>query len=230
MRLKYGELRPGKVLRVEDAYGTIKGSCLGIFAETENPDNLPPMFPNPLGQTSSTSFCQPHEGDLIWVMSFSDNPWALYYTFQNAAGHHNKEILDKNYKDAEILLRRKNESGGDAMMEYNSEDGSVVKNGKAIYQADQKGNLHMEREGDHRTVEINEDGISLGSSGKSDQPAVMGDKCEDTFKSIYKCLALIAEVCKENPYTAAIAPAIENVLPEIQSNIEQIKSEYVTLD
>lgn len=230
MKLRFGELRPGKVLRVEDSYGTIKGSCLGMFAENEDPDKLPPMFPNPLGQTSSTSFCQPHVGDLIWVMSFSDNPWALYYTFQNSAGHHNKEILDNNYKDAEILLRRKNESGGDAMMEYNSTDGSVIRNGKALYQADQEGNLHMEREGDHRTVEVNEDGISLGSSGKSDQPAVLGDKCEDSLKSIYKCLAQIASVCKDNVYTAAIAPAIENVLPEIRSNIEQIKSEHVTLD
>ena len=159
MKLRFGELRPGKVLRVEDSYGTIKGSCLGMVAENEDPDQLPPMFPNPLGQTSSTSFCQPHVGDLIWVMSFSDNPWALYYTFQNSAGHHNKEILDNNYKDAEILLRRKNESGGDAMMEYNSTDGSVIRNGKALYQADQEGNLHMEREGDHRTVEVNEDGI-----------------------------------------------------------------------
>jgi len=230
MRLRFGELRPGKVLRVEDSYGTIKGSCQGIFAETEDPDNLPPMFPNPLGQTSSTSFCQPHEGDLIWVMSFSDNPWALYYTFQNSAGHHNKEILDNNYKDAEILMRRKNEAGEDAMMEYNSTDGSVIRNGKAMYQADQKGNLHMERDGEHRTVEVNEKGISLGSPGKSDQPAILGDKCEDTFKSIYKCLKQIAAVCKDNVYTAAIAPAIENVLPEIRSNIEQIKSDHVTLD
>lgn len=230
MKFRFGELRPGKVLQVVDSYGTIKGSCQGIFAENEDPDKLPPMFPNPLGQTSSTSFCQPHEGDLIWVMSFKNNPWALYYTFQNSANHHNKEILDNDYEDAEILMRRKNPNDEDAMMEYNSKDGSVMKNGKAIYQADQDGNLHMEREGDHRTVEVNEEGISLGSSGKSDQPAVLGDRCEDALKGIYKCLNQIALVCKDNVYTAAIAPAIENVLPEIRSAIEQIKSEHVTLD
>jgi len=230
MRLRFGELRPGKVLRVEDSYGTIKGSCLGIFSEEDDPDLLPPMFPNPLGQTSRTSFCQPHEGDLIWVMSFSDNPWALYYTFQNSAPHHNSEVLDEDYEDIEILLRRKNTEDEDVIIQYNSTDGYIVKNGKAVYQADQDGNLHMERDGEHRTVEVNEDGISLGSSGKSDQPAVLGDKCEDTFKSIYKCLMQISSACKGNPYTSNIPPAIDNVLPEIRANIEQIKSQHVTLD
>ena len=230
MKLKYGEIRPGKVLRVEDSFGTIKGSCLGVFSEKDDPELIPPMTPSPLSQTSSTSFCRPHVGDRIWVLIFSDNPWEIFYTFQNHAKDDNSEVLEHDYEDTEILMRRKNPKGEDAMIHYNSEDGSIVKNGKAIYQADQKGNLHMEREGKHRTIEVNENGISLGSSGKSDQPAVLGDKLEDALKSIYKCLKQISAVCKDNQYTAAISPAIDNVLPAIRSNIEQIKSQHVTLD
>lgn len=228
MILNQGEIRPGKVLRVEDPYGTIKGSCRGIFAEKEDPDKLPPIVP--FTRTSSTSFCQPHVGDEIWVMRFWDNPWELFYMFKGDVRKNNQDILDGEFDDIEVTMRRTNPEGENAMMLYTDRTGMIMANGNAIVQTDQNKNVHIEREGEHRTVEVNEDGISLGSPGKSEQPAVLGNACESAFKSIYRCLSALSTAAKENMNTAALAPVIDNILPEMRSWIEQIKSEHVTLD
>lgn len=228
MRLSCGEIRPGKVLRVEDQYGTIKGSCMGVFADDEDPDKIPPMIP--FMKMSSTSFCQPHEGDRIWVMMFGDNPWEFFYVFQGDAKTNNQDILDGEFDDIEVAMRRKTPDGGNAMMVYTDKTGMVMANGEAIIQADQDENVHMERKGEHRTVEVNEEGISLGSPGKSAEPAVLGDSCEKAFKSIYRCFSELSKASAENPYLSEISPIIDNILPEMRCWIEQIKSEHVTLD
>ena len=79
MKLVNGEIRPGIVLEVLDEYGTIKGSCLGVFSDEDDPAMLPPIQQWPT--SSGSSFNQPKVNDPIWVLFFNDNPQELFSLF-----------------------------------------------------------------------------------------------------------------------------------------------------
>lgn len=227
MRLSECEIRPGTVLEAIDENGTIKAACAGVFSEEDDPEMLPPVYP--FMQSSASSFNQPHPNDLIWVWIFHDNPQELFYTFRSNTADASSHILSKKPKDSQILASR--DAGfSKSQLYYSTDDGWVMQNDSADITIDKDKNIRMTRNDPHRTVEVNDDGISLGSEGKSAEPAVLGDQLTSALRKLSACLSATAESLKGNPYTAESGAKLESGLGAFESAVEKILSKNVTLD
>lgn len=228
MRLENAEIRPGKVMRVEDAFGTIKGSCAGFFSEEDDPDALPPI--RPFFRISPSSFTQPRVNDPIWVLLFRDNPQELFYFFQADVSDTASDTLKDANQDAEILSRRSSGTGMSQLM-FNSDDGWVMENDLGKIQIDNDSNdITLSKSESNRTIDINENGISLGTKGGSAEPAVLGNKLSDCLDAIYDILDGIMTSAAGSPYTAHIASKISAQVPQVRAKANKILSNNVTLD
>ena len=231
MRLINGELRPGTVLQVVDNKGSIKAAVPGLF-DKQDVNVLPSIHPWPVG--APNAFYCPKVGEEVWVLFFTDNPEELRWFRKDDYGKNN--ILSSN--NGESLLNKKNvqvllnEESGDGWASMYFDDGSgwVVKNQESIIQLDQDGNITITNGDPHRVIEINENGISIGSKGESAHPVPHGDKVQDLLEKIIDTFQAIADVAKTSPYTIAVATTIEATIEEYKNDPNYINSENVTVD
>lgn len=228
MRLDECDIRPGKVLKVVDCYGGIKASAQGIFAETDDPDLLPPIIPFIV--PSATTFSMPHEGDAVWVWFFPSNPQELFYTFRcrcDSEGRNGSE-LGNEYQDVEILMKRTSDNG-DVNVGYNDDDGYKVDNAGSNFNIDNnKHDIHMAHE-KGMAMSITEDGISLGKDGGSQYKAVCGEDLVKALKDIKSVIETIKTAAAGNPYTTHIATAMTPVMSKL-NNFDRILSNKITLE
>ncbi len=230
MKLDRCEIRPGFVLRVEDNYGTVKASVTGVFADDAEPDLLPPI--RPFMSLSRGTFSHPKENDPIWVLINRENPQELLYVRQADYGNQLSDTLDASHDDVEVLMRTENGTGY-AQVLYDSDEGLLVQNDDSQMVIDQDGIITLSKNGSHRTIEINSDGISLGSEGGSAEPACLGDKTQDALTKLWNCVnAIVMALQSSCPYAAPAMAQVQaqGVLPQAQTAISKIKSKHVTLD
>lgn len=236
MKLMDGELRPGVILEVLSVDGIIRASVPGLFSAVDK-DVLPPIYPFGLG--GSNNYSTPNVGDECWVLFFHNNPEQLYWfrkdNFAANNGARNNGATDKtgiNIQDqtnVEVLSSR--ETGlGWATIYFSDGTGWIIQNQDAIAQLDKDGNILLSTGAPHGDIEINDDGISLGTKGGSAHPACYGDRVADLFDNIIKTLRAIQTASNSNPYTIAIGNAIAPLLSQYENDAEYIKSDYVTLD
>lgn len=240
MKLLNADLRPGTVLEVLDNIGTIKASAPGLFNE-EDLEFLPPV--RPMGFGGSNNFTTPKVGDDIWLLSFTDNPEELrWWRRDNYAGNNGKFNMSgskstkksgggliQEQANVEVLSSRESGTGW-ATVYFSDGTGWIVQNVNSIIQIDKDGNITLTNGQPHGTIEINDNGISLGSEDKSAHPCPYGDKVAELFDSVIGTLNKIAIAAQGSPYTAAIATAIQKDVPTYQNNSQFINSNYVTLD
>jgi len=226
MRLINGEIRPGVVLEVLDEYGTIKGSCLGVFSDEDDPNLLPPIHQWP--SASGTCFNQPKVNDPIWVLFFNDNPQELFYFFQADIKNHSSHILGKKPKDAQILASRDSEMGK-AQLYYSSDDGWKLSKDDTRFQIDKDNNITMQKEDlEERKIAIDEDGVFIGEKENS-QPAVLGNELQDCLNKIYNALQSLQMDLAGNPYTSPAAVGLGEKLPAIYNQMNKVLSKTVSL-
>ena len=229
MRLQNAEIRPGFVLQVVDNYGTVKASVTGVFSDEADPETLPPVYP--FMSLSRGTFSHPKENDPIWVLISKDNPQELLYVRQADLSGQLADTLDKSYEDVEVLMRT--ESGtGYAQVLFDTEEGLIVQNDDSSVVINKEGNITISKNGSHRTIEINSDGISLGSEGKSAEPACLGDKTEDALNQLFLCIQTMATLLQSDPYASPTMTSFVSgpLLQNAKSAILKIKSKHVTLD
>lgn len=230
MKLQNGEIRPGFVLKVVDDYGTVKASVTGVFSDEADPDTLPPVYP--FMSLSRGTFSHPKENDPIWVFLFRDNPQELLYVRQADIGGQLSDTLDKSYEDVEVLMRT--ESGtGYAQVLFDTEEGLIVQNDDSSITIQKNGDITISKNGSHRTIEINSDGISIGSAGKSAEPALLGDKTQDALNKLWDCInTIVMSLQTACPYAAPAMGLVQSqgVLPDAKLAIMKVKSNNVTLD
>lgn len=230
MRLDRCEIRPGFVLRVEDNYGTVKASCVGVFAEDADPELLPPVIP--FMSLSRGTFSHPKENDPLWILINKDNPQELLYVRQADLSNQLNDTLDQGYEDVEVLMRTESGSGY-AQILFDTDEGLIVQNDDSSITIQKNGNITLKKAGSHRTVEINSDGISLGSEGKSAEPALLGDKTQDAMDKLWDCINTVVMTLQTScPYAAPAMAQVQakGVLPEAKMAIMKIKSNNVSLD
>jgi len=236
MKLANGELRPGLILEVLDGQGTIRAEVPGLFSAVDK-ENLPPIYPFAIG--SSNSFSTPNKGDEVWVLSFTDNPRELYWfrkdNFAKNNGEGNKggkkctgggNIQDQ--KNVEVLMSRESNVGY-ATIYFSDGTGWVIQNQDAIIELGCD-SIQLTTRMPHGTIEITEDGISLGTAGGSAHPVPHGDKVEKLFDNIISTFRKISEAAKTNPYTAALSPVIDTAIANFENDPSYISSNYVTVD
>lgn len=224
MRLNNAILRPGKVLEVVDTNGTIKASAPGLFSEQEDPNLLPPVFP--LLLSHSNQFTTPIVDDEIWILNFTDNTQQLYWFRKDNYIENNKDIQEET--NVEVLCSRESGAGW-ATIYFSDDSGWIVKNDKTVVQLDSDGNIKLKNPNAHRCIEINSDNISIGSEGKSNHPACLGDNTADILWKIYMTFNALKTSAAANPMTAHLSTAI-NMTGDWSNDISNIKSQHVTID
>jgi len=224
MNMRECEIRPGKVLKVVDNYGTIKASCVGMFVESDDPDLLPPVYQ--LFRSSLSQFSQPHEGDPIWVLTFKDNPQELAYIFRGDVRSENPGLKNE-YSDVEIQMRRTTD-GADVEVSYNDSDGYNIYNHGTSLNIDNDGNIHICHK-NGTTLSVTDSGISLGTDGESQYKAVCGEELVKLLNKFKEVLTSIKTAASSSPYTTTIANGMTGPLASLDG-FDSILSGKVTLD
>lgn len=226
MKLFKGTIRPAIVREVLEN-GNIKVSAPGLFSHDDDTAMLPPVMPWQIG-SNCNSYSSPKVYDEVWVMNFSDNPRQLYW-FRKDRIEHNENI-SLTEENVEILCNR--EVAGDWCTIYFSDgSGWVIGKGDSKIQIRADGSILLTNNGmPNRNVDINNDGISLGSIGGSAHTAAYGDEIESLLVSLCALLSKVAQSALANPYTAAIGTTILTGIGNITSKISNISSSHVTLD
>lgn len=223
MKLGNAILRPGRIIEVLD-YGKIKAEVPGLFS-ADHADKLPPIYP--FFTNHSNSYSEPKIYDEVWVLTNNDNPLDIHWFRKDNHIDIDKEILQE--ENVEILCNR--ESGmGWAQIYFSDGTGWIIRNDESTIQIKKDGSIMIQMDWPHRTIDINDKNISLGTEGISAHPAALGDKTQDAITAICGLLNVIATVSKTNPYTAMIGTTIDALLPNVQKTIGAITSNHVTLD
>lgn len=227
MELSQGHIRPGRVLKVEDEKGIIKASCCGLFSDQDDPENLPPVYPFPLG--GANNFSLPKVDDEIWLMFFDDNPMELFYIRKDNFPENLKDILSKKYKEVEVLASREMPMGM-VQLYFTDGDGWIIRNVDSVIQMRKDGSILLDSGSAHRKIDICNNSISLGSEGGSAHPAAYADKIENSLKILNNMLNAMSKAAKLTPFTVGIGVAIDALRPMYEQSIDEIDSPHVTLD
>ena len=225
MKLSKGIIRPGKVLKVLEN-GVIKAAAPGLFSFTDDPEKLPPIMPWQIG-SNCNSFTQPLEQNEVWIMNFADNPRQLYWFRKDTVS--NITNIDLTEENVEVLCNR-DLNGEWATIYLSDGSGWIISKGKAIMQIRPDCSIQLNIGDEHRIIDINSEGISLGSETKSAHPAAYGDVIVDVITALTTLLKQIQMVAMPNPHTTAIATVIQTSLPSVESKISKIISPHVSLD
>ena len=225
MKLSSATIRPGKVLEVLDNKGTIKASAPGLFT-SQDKDKLPPIMHAPWG-AHPNSFTTPDEGKEVWIINFTDNKRQLYWFRKDPFDKNNSDNNNvQDEQNVEILWSRKSGMGW-ATIYFSDDSGWIIRNDDSKIQINPDGEICLSLPEAHRTIDINSDGISIGSKGSSAHPATYADKLEDILSTINQQFALIKQAATTNPYTAAIGSVIDT---SWSNKIPDIESIHVTID
>jgi hypothetical protein len=224
MELKNAIIRPSKVRKVLNN-NVLKVSAPGLFSETDNPDLLPPVYP--FVELSKNTYSTIDEGEEVWVINCVDNPSELFWIRKP---DYEIGMEDKvNGTQVEILTRR--ESGMSwAELFFSDGTGWVMNNDGSKIVIDSKGNITLQKEGKHRTIEINDEGISLGSAGVSSEPAVLGDQLATYINTLHAMLEALSSAAKTTQYTYPMHLVIELFSKALDAQADRILSSNVTLD
>lgn len=225
MKLNKATIRPGIVLEVLEN-GCIKASAPGLFSFVDDPNNLPPIMPWFIGNTSN-AFSKPLQYDEVWIMNFSDNPRQLYWFRKDRI--ENGENIPMNEENVEVLCNR--EVGGDwATIYFSDGSGWVIAKGESFIKIRPNGSIVFNADSPNRCIDINGKNISIGSEGESAHPAAYGDEIENVLMSLCNLLNGVATKAMANPYTVAIGTELFAKLPKIVKQIPNISSQHVTID
>ena len=228
MKLNEGKIRPGRVLSVVDEKGTIKAAVPGLFSDQDEPEKLPPIYPFFIG--NKNMFTKVNEDDDVWVMFFDNNPYELFYFRKDNIQENLSEILNKDYKNIEVLTSLENDSGY-VQLFYSDGTGWILRKEDSNIQIDKDGRIILDYNNtEHRQISIDDNSISLGTVGGSAEPAVLGDKLTDTLNKLYLTLSAIEYSASISPFTTLIGTAMKMPLTQYKESIEKITSQHVTLD
>lgn len=240
MNFAKAKMRPGTVLETSNN-GILRAEVPGLFHKSDL-KNLPPIRPFPA--TSSNNFSTPAVGEEVWVLFFEDNPEELRW-FRKEDGDSNEfvsySIPDPNDPENNNLnipiqdlnnveiISNKQTGMGYATIFFSDGTGWVIQNQMVSAKITNSG-VVLTSGMPHGTIDINKDGISLGTVGTSDHPACYGDKTADLINKLIMALDALAETAFANPYTSNMGSALKQSLNMFRNDVQYICSDYVTID
>lgn len=226
MKLLQGFLRPGIV--VETLYGgCIKATAPGLFSNDSDPDDLPPIMPWFIG-SNTNGFSQPKICDEVWILNFGDNPLQLYWFKKEDYDNTVLSVPDMG-QNVEILCNR-NVNGEWCGIYFTDGTGWIINKGNSKIVISNNGDIALMKPAKSRCIEINNNNISIGSSGQSAHSAAYGDIIEKILTDLCLMLNGIATKALTNPHTAAIGTDLLQKLPSIVNQISDVSSTNVTID
>lgn len=237
MDLSRATLRPGTV-RAVGPKNTIKVSAPGLFSAEDSPENLPPV--KLFSPTAANSITSVKELDEVWVLSFDDNPEALYWMRKDDsfdAEEDRKALDDLDEKEkamqpgkAPEVVFNKNDKGSQGSLYFSEESGMVMKKDKSYVNIEKGGDINMAIDYPGRAIKIAKEGITIGGSDAAKpQPAVLGENLQDVIDLLTEAIATIQGAAKKSPYTMQIALALEPLTTKLQNQASAICSSNVKI-
>lgn len=242
----------GKVVDIEDPekLGRIRCEILGRTVGIQK-DSLP--WYHCLTRLKD-SHDLPKVDEIVEISLIDDDIHRGYWNF--SLFDERFEISDDDYKSAKVLLRRWLEDWEDEgilQIQYTKTDGLLIQLKESKFNIRRDGTVHIFSEKLGKQIDLSEDQISLGSVGKSAEPAVMGDKnneCHTKQADYTKWLAeevlapgfqKLSTTASSNPYTSPLAPVFMEISSkikggspgkynDIKSFLPELLSELVSLD
>lgn len=227
MRMVQCEIRPGVVLKVVDEYGTIKGSCTGMFSIEDDVEMLPPIYP--FFKSSPTQFSKPNVGDKIWVWTFYDNPQELFYVFQGDVQNTVGESLKKSTGDLgeygnSLNVLMKCDSGFEgAELSFSSGDGWNMQNDSGSMKINNEGEINIVNDGG--SINMDDGGIHLSGV---EHTVARGDVVRDKFTKLESLMEIFAKTLQNNNFTAAAGVELEGLIKTYMKDYDEIESKGVT--
>ena len=214
MKLLNGTLRPGRVTEVLEN-GKIRVDAGGLFSRQDG-DMSPEIMP--FFGMHSNSFSAPVVGQEVWVMSFTDNRYQLFWFLKDSEHDKHNGDLEKE-SNVEILCNRE-VPGGYASIYFSDGSGWMIKNGSNFLQIDKFGNINIKG----NKLTFNSKNINMGHESQPRHPAVLGDNLQDMLSDILTTLNAIKGSASCNVYTMPIANAIGNTPDVLAEKLHNITS------
>ncbi len=227
MFLKNIHVVPGKIVEVVDTIGTIKAVSFDLFSVDEDPELLPPIYP--FVEANSCTFSSPLVDDEIWIVFDESNPQLLYYLRRKQIPTHMQSLLDAGDENLEIIMSRETD---DALYQIFFSDGTGLKllKDESYICINSDDSITLATSSSNRTISISPSSISLGTEGGSAEPALLGEQTKTALTQIHALFQAISAAAKPNPFTSAIAAAIDPLEPLLSAQIDKVQSVNVTLD
>jgi hypothetical protein len=231
----------GEVVDTNDPLkaGRVKIRVKTVFDEIPT-DFIPWAVPR---NVDSDTFEKPFLGETVQVIfHLGDVQSPKWFRIRKA----DDSISDENYESLTILKDKdlsKYGLDGKINIQYSAEEGLTFKlerNGSESEYTIRNDNTVLLRNGNSgKTIHLSEDGISIGSEDKSQQPAVVGDDnmealqmLNDTIKDMTNHmnnqLQIIEQVASSSPYTKHLELPIKNYRTSLKSKIEGLHSDNDT--
>lgn len=185
-----------------NGYGRLKVSCPEVFG-----DNILDYWAWPDSNFSGIGYgvqCIPQVNDLIWVKFEKGNPRKPLWLY----GHFGKDEKPEELRDIKNYWFKTPKGN---LIELDDTNSLIrITNLKGI------------------VLEINENGISLGTKTKSAEPAVLGNTLKSKLESLIDTL-------REGKINTALGPQTFmpdtlGALLELKESLDEIESEKITLD
>lgn len=231
MILRFGTLRPGKVLEVGEN-GQIKASAPGLFTDADGTEVLPPIYPFPLGHANT--FSCPKTGEEVWVLSLRDNPLQLYWFRKDNFIENNQEFpLNDEGENVEIVVNRNfgdEEEPKWATLYFSNGSGWIMRKGEdGVINIREDGSILLKTKFDKRIIDICEDSIALGTEGKAEDSAMLFSKWKDFATLLCNDLNTLAKALSNSPYTAAAGAVLTPLIDPLKQKIDPVESKHVSI-
>lgn len=232
MNLINCELRMGKIIDVADPdkQGRVKVEIYGYFDGCSK-DEIPwshILFRNHSGYHRTFK-----EDEIVYVLLNKENIYEYYHLDISAQNDALKEILDDSYENTEVIICREGTDANDnrvVQFFYSDSQGIIECFGDCWIKITPEKHIQLITPYEHRTIDINEKSISLGSETESAEPGVLGDQNEDALNKILNMFKAIEKASNSNPYTKPISVALKPLIKPLEDQIPKTKSEHITLD
>ena len=220
------EVIPGVVINTDDPLNQcrVKAVSPGLFdTATMSEDDL--LWISPLFMIGNQSFSKLTINSKIWIIHNITNYFEYWYIPMFELTESSSTLISN---DSDIMVSRSN-AGENVSSYYNNDEGFVQNIGDNKIQLNSSGELNIESKG--MSINANEGEVFIGSSANngSKQQAVLGNNLSKLLSNLATNLSQLATVATGNPYTATLGTPLQLLANQLNTDIQTILSNNVSL-
>ena len=224
MTLADFEILPGVVIDSDDPLNQsrVKAVVPGVFT-TENMKVEDMFWINPFFMIGKQSFSKLEKDCKIWVLHNIHNYFEYWYIPMFETSKYLPTIKDQV---SEVLFAR-SINGQVVQMYFTQDEGTKLTIGDNYINLTPSGALDIYA--NKAIIKANDGGIFLGHEGDKKYCAVKAEELVKILNTFCADLSKISGVASANPYTACLANPLLEAGQKMSSELEKIKSTFVTL-
>lgn len=230
------EFLPAVVVETDDPlhYGRIKVSALGAYDANKSPaSHLPWCYP--FTMTGNASYASYEKGSKVWLFrnkKRQDENWFIpMYELHNDAQNF---INNTSHSNKPEVISMRNNGGGKSSITYDHGGGYNIStsgsSGGSSVNVGTGGTTTIS--GGGSSVSAASDGITLGTPGENEHPAVLGDNLKKIIESFFGIFQLFANtLMKDDTLASNACLMLNNAILSLQDSdcYKELLSETVKI-